>query len=185
VSAGRSTGRALVAMTVALVATKLSVAGCSDVGSYIYSGEQYDPVLQCLEPVSSIDIIAGNAPGSCNPVCILSLPEDGGQIAYVSTMCPPYPVYPYESDASTDPLCVAALEAFARDALCEDGGVVLPPSEDSGVDAGVDADAGVQDSGEPITDATGNDATENDATGSDATADATQPIDAANDAPAD
>ena len=55
------------------------------------------PGAQCLEPVSSIDIIAGNEPGSCGPVCILSLPEDGGQIAYVSTMCGPYPEYPTSS----------------------------------------------------------------------------------------
>lgn len=135
----KNTGRAVVALGIAAVAAKLSVVGCDDTGSYIFTGEQYDPVLQCLEPVSSIDVIAGNEPGSCAPACILSLPQDGGQIAYVSTLCGPYPMYPFESDASTSPLCVAALNAFARDALCEDGGVVLPP--DSGTDATPASDA--------------------------------------------
>jgi len=137
VTTGRNAGRALLAVAIGAVAARLSVAGCDDTGSYIYSGEQYYPPQQCLLPVSSIDIIAGNEPGSCGPVCILSLPQDGGQIAYVSTMCGPYPMYPYETDAAADPLCVAALNAFTRDALCEDGGVVLPPG--SGEDAGVDA----------------------------------------------
>jgi hypothetical protein len=132
--AARRTARATLGIAVAVLATKLLLAGCSDTGSYIYSGEQYDPTLQCLEPVSSIDVIAGDGAGACGPVCILSLPEDGGQIAYVSTMCPPYPLYPFETDASTDPLCVAALEAFDRGALCEDGGVVI--TGDAGTDAG-------------------------------------------------
>jgi hypothetical protein len=152
VSAARSAGRAVYAVAVAFLATRLLPLGCDDTGSYIYSGEQYDPVLQCLEPVSSIDVIAGNGAGACGPVCILSLPEDGGQLAYVSTMCPPYPLYPYETDAGDDPLCVAAMQAFARGALCEDGGVVITGDAgiDSGavpVDAGTDAGAALVDAG--------------------------------------
>jgi hypothetical protein len=162
-SAGRRTARATLGIVVAIVATTLLLAGCSDTGSYIYSGEQYDPTLQCLEPVSSIDVIAGNGAGACGPVCILSLPEDGGQIAYVSTMCPPYPLYPFETDASTDPLCVAALEAFARGALCEDGGVVI--TGDAGTDASVDSGA---DSGAPSLDgAAATDSSLSDATSAD------------------
>ncbi len=133
---GRTFGRAVAAVAIAALAAELSLAGCDDTGSYIFSGEQYNATLQCLEPVSSIDIIAGSEPGSCAPVCILSLPEDGGQIAYVSTMCGPYPSYPFETDASASPLCVAAMEAFARNALCEDGGVVATaPADASGAEA--------------------------------------------------
>jgi hypothetical protein len=149
VSAVRRSSRALLAITVTLVATKLSALGCDDTGSYIYSGEEYDPVLQCLEPVSSIDVIAGNGAGACGPVCILSLPQDGGQIAYVSTMCPPYPLYPYELDAGDDPLCVAAMQAFARGALCEDGGVVI--TGDAGTDTGTaPVDAGTDTGTAPV-----------------------------------
>jgi hypothetical protein len=132
---GRGTGRALLVVTVAALAAKLSAFGCADNGSYIFSGEQYNPTLQCLEPVASIDIVAGTQPGSCAPVCILTVPQDGGQVAYVSTMCGPYPVYPFETDAGADPLCVAALAAFQRDALCEDGGVVVLHGPDAAADA--------------------------------------------------
>ncbi len=170
---GRRTRRALFVAAFALAGAKLSVLGCDDTGSYIFSGEQYDPTLQCLEPVSSIDIIAGNPPGSCAPVCILSLPQDGGQIAYVSTMCGPYPNYPFETDAGGDPLCLAAMDAFNRDALCEDGGVVVL----DGGDAAANGDA-TGDATGPVLDASPDGGTPNDAT---VPADANEPIDAAAD----
>jgi hypothetical protein len=136
-------GRGVLVLAVAALAVKLSLGltACDDPGSYIFSGEQYDPVLNCMEPVTSIDVIAGSQPGSCAPVCILSLPQDGGQIAYVSTLCGPYPDYPFETDAGSDPLCIAAMAAFNADALCEDGGVVRPPQPDAGSEAGADANA--------------------------------------------
>jgi hypothetical protein len=162
--------RGLWLVGIAFIATRLSIAGCDDAGSHIYTGAQYDPTLGCLDPLTSVDIVTGPEPlNPCKPVCILSLPQDGGELAYVSTMCAPYPLYPYELDASTDPLCVAALEAFARDALCIDGGLVLPPGEDSGVDAGTDADASIRDASDASMDATQTDATSS----PDATTDAT------------
>jgi hypothetical protein len=142
VSRHRRAGRVVVALALIGVGAKLPLTGCDDTGSYIYSGEQYDPTLQCLEPVSSIDIIGGNEPLTpCAPVCILSLPQDASAIAYVSTMCGPYPFFPYELDAGSDPLCIAALEAFRRDALCVDGGVYVGNPE-AGEEAGTEASTG-------------------------------------------
>jgi hypothetical protein len=147
VSAATRTGRAVFVVGLAALAAKLSVAGCDDGGVHIFTGEQYNATLQCLEPVASIDVIDGPEPGSCPAVCILTVPQDGGQLAYVSTLCGPYPQYPFEADASSDPLCIAAMNAYRINALCEDGGVVV--LGDAGVDAKSEAgseagaDAGV------------------------------------------
>ena len=64
-------------------------------------------------------------------------------------MCAPYPLYPYETDAGDDPLCVAAMQAFARGALCEDGGVVI--TGDAGTDTGAaPVDGGVDSEAVPV-----------------------------------
>jgi hypothetical protein len=184
----RRAGRALFVVAAAALSAKIAVVGCDDTGSYIFSGEQYDPLLQCLEPVASIDVVAGSPPGSCGPVCILTVPQDGGQIAYVSTMCGPYPVYPFEADAGSDPLCVAAMAAFTRNALCEDGGVVVLNGSDAAADAGADANApetsaDAGDATSPAADAGGGEAS----APNDAADDVTVPVDAtgAPDAPTD
>jgi hypothetical protein len=131
----------LVAASAVLAAVKLSSTGCSDAGSHIYTGEPFNPTLVCMEPLTGVDIVTGDQPNTpCSPLCILSPPEDGGIIAYVSTMCAPFPNYPNVINDQSNPLCVAALAAFNRDALCEDGGVVLPP-HDAGPDADASADA--------------------------------------------
>jgi hypothetical protein len=159
-------GRSLLVFSVVVLATRLSITGCDTADSHIYTGAQYDPTLGCLEPLTSVDIVTGPEPlNVCAPICIIAYPADAGTVAYVSTMCAPYPQYPNELDAAADPqLCAAALEAFKRDALCEDGGVVLPPSEDAGVDAGgadaqdgsaVEADATTGDAGGTASEAGG------------------------------
>jgi hypothetical protein len=133
--------RGFVAATAAMALVKLSSTGCSDAGSHIYTGEPYNPTLGCMEPLTGVDVVTGAEPGTpCSPLCILSPPGDGGITAYVSTMCAPFPDYPNVINDPSNPLCVAALAAFNRDALCEDGGVVLPP-EDAGPDADANADA--------------------------------------------
>ena len=137
----RRGGRALLVVAVVAMGAKLSALGCDDSGSHIFSGEEYSASSQCLGPVSSIDIVTGPDPGSCPPACIVSLLQDGGRVAYVSTMCPPYPVFQFETDASGDPLCVGALEAFKEDAFCADGGKVVWPA-DAGAEAGDGGDGG-------------------------------------------
>ena len=149
----RRAGRALLGVALVAAGARAFAVGCDDGGSHIYSGEQYNSGLGCLDPVSSMDIVSGPEPGSCAPVCILSRAPGAAEVAYVSTLCAPYPGYPYELDAGSDPLCVAALDAFRRDALCIDGGVVVPPSDaaaEGGGDAGGSApgDAAVDASGD-------------------------------------
>jgi hypothetical protein len=156
---GRAWRALLVGACAALGATVLAV-GCDDAGAHVFSGEQYDPTRGCLEPVSSIDIVTGPMPGSCAPACILALPLDGGEVAYVTTMCPPYPVFHFEDDAGGNPLCALALAAFKRNALCQDGGVVVPAS-----------DAAIADAGAPAPDATESGASDGSSLG-DGTADA-------------
>jgi hypothetical protein len=140
-------GGALLFVAAATLAATLSLTGCDDADSHIYTGEPYDPTLACLAPLQSVDVVAGPEPMTpCSPICILSGPQDGGIVAYVSTMCGPYPNYPNQSNEQSDPLCLAALNAFTRDALCEDGGVVLPPSDAAAdADASGDGDAGTGD----------------------------------------
>jgi len=158
-------GRLLV-VTAALAAAPCAWLACSDaVRSHVYSGRLYDPTRNCLEDIQSIDVVAGPEPETpCAPVCVVGLPDDSGvSLVYVSTECAPYPIYPYESDAGSDPECAQALLANTYNASCEDDGAIinLPPdasaeaSADAGVDANVDA---------------GNDAAVD--TGPDATADA-------------
>jgi hypothetical protein len=125
-------------------AAALTLAACDDdVRSHIYSGEAFDTTLGCLEPLQSIDVVEGPAPGgTCAPTCILSLPDDADpQQVFVSSMCAPYPLYPYDSDAGSDPRCVAAIAAFERNTLCEDGGGILNPFPDAAADAGASTDA--------------------------------------------
>jgi hypothetical protein len=123
---GRSGALLSVAAIAALAfGAKVSALGCDDVGSHIYAGEQYDAVKECLDPVSSIDVVTGPDPGSCPAACVVSLQQDGGKTAYLSTMCPPYPVYPFEKDAGGEPLCAQAFAALKANAYCADGGTLL------------------------------------------------------------
>ena len=103
---------------------------CDDGSYYLFDGSEYDPTQDCLEPSSEIDVFQGNDPGaSCNPICIVEPitaidsngdPQDGGLAVFISTECGPTP--PGTDTTATNPLCVPALAAFNRDALCLDGG---------------------------------------------------------------
>ncbi len=135
----------------ALLAVAGSWLGCSDdVRSHVYTGRQFDEGRHCLDDLQSIDVVAGPQPETpCAPVCVASEgTEAGAGILYVSTMCPPYPIYPYDSDAGGDPRCAEALAANALNTTCEtDGAVLNPPPPEAGADAGLDAsldvDAGI------------------------------------------
>jgi hypothetical protein len=79
----------------------------------------------CLDDMSSIDVVAGEQPGACDPKCIVSPPEpDGGETTvYVSTMCPPLPAAPYDSSGS-DARCARALALYQANVTClADGGI--------------------------------------------------------------
>jgi len=123
---------------------------CDDTArSHIFSGRQYEPSKGCLDEVSVIDVVAGPEPEQpCPPRCIVSLADDAGASAvYVSTMCPPYPVYPYDSDASGDPRCAVALALYGSNTTCEtDGAVwVQAPPPDAGSDSAAAPDGGASD----------------------------------------
>jgi hypothetical protein len=112
-------------------------AACDDgAASHIYVGREYEQGRGCLDPPTSLDVVSGaDAPPGCAPKCILSLPDDSGtSILYVSAMCPPYPEFPYELDAGSDPRCSLALALYASDVTCLDGGVEggLPDAGDGG-----------------------------------------------------
>lgn len=138
--------------------------------SHVYTGRQYEPQHYCLGDLQSIDVVEGAQPNTpCAPICIVSEPLEGGvAVAYVSTMCPPYPIFPYDSDAGSTALCEAALLANTYDTTCEDDGAIINVPPEAGEAGGDGGDAG--DAGEP------------DATTADAEADATTGVDAGSDA---
>jgi hypothetical protein len=125
----------LAALALAFGAT-LFALGCNDSGSHIFAGQEYDAVKECLDPVSSIDVIAGPDPGTCPAACVVALAEDGGKTAYLSTMCGPYPVYPFEKNTAGEPLCAQAFAAFKASAYCADGGTLLGGGVSDGGDGG-------------------------------------------------
>ncbi len=91
----------------------------------------------CLGTESSIDVVEGDTPGSCAPVCLVRAKDpnaDGGRSVYVSTMCAPYP--PGFDTSGADPACPRALEAQSRNDTClSDGGSTHPaPPSDAGGD---------------------------------------------------
>lgn len=126
---------------IALVAS--TNAACGD-PSHIYEGQLYRDDLDCLGTSSSVDVVEGDAPGTCAPVCLIQRTYDGGRAFYVSSMCGPYP-FGFEP-SSTDPICLRALSALARDGTCgKDSG---PPetsdaatTPDATEDANANADA--------------------------------------------
>ena len=64
----------------------------------------------------------------CPPTCVTSTFDEAGTLeVYVSSMCSPFPNYPWvvELDAGATPECVAALAAWSYDTTCEDGGRII------------------------------------------------------------
>jgi hypothetical protein len=144
---------ALVVGALGVAGVQLSTWGCSDdVLSHPYNGEQLDETGACLEPVQSIDVVTGDEPsGTCKPICILSQPDDTvPQEVFVSSMCAPYPAYPYIVNPANDPRCTLAIEAFNHDTLCDfyDGGGTLNPFDAAMPDA---AEAGTPDAADAAT----------------------------------
>ena len=101
-------------------ALALAAYAC-DGGTYVYIGHVYEPAGDCVEDQeAAIDVISGEPPGDCQPVCILQALSDGGVEVFVSKECGPYPA---KADVSGKaPVCVKALAAQARGASCSDAG---------------------------------------------------------------
>ncbi len=114
---------------VLLPAAVLVAIACGD-PSHLYVGRPYDEQRGCLESTAALDVVEGEAPKTCAPVCLVQVPADGGRRIYVSSMCAPYP---FGVDVSgSDPACAAALAAQARRDHClEDGGSSAPPPKDA------------------------------------------------------
>jgi hypothetical protein len=149
-------GRVFVAIAAVAGAACTWLACSDDVRSHVYSGREYDSTRHCLLDLQSIDVVAGPEDDKpCAPVCVTSLADDAGSsLIYVSTQCPPYPLYPYDSDAGGDPRCAAALLANEYDTSCEDDGAIVNWPPEAGGDAGVDGDASdVSDAAPDVTDA--------------------------------
>jgi hypothetical protein len=104
-----------------LVAVSLLVAGCSDdLSVIVLEGRRYDQVHDCLGPDGVIDVVEGQAEGSCEGVRCFVFEGSGDR--YVSAQCEAPDGYA-ESDPASDEVCEAALAAYARGeaGLCPDG----------------------------------------------------------------
>lgn len=116
----------------AALACMLHASACGD-PSHVYEARLYRTDRDCVATTSSVDVVEGDPPGSCAPICLLQPQADGGRAVYVSTMCGPYP---FGFDTSgTDPVCPRALAAFERDDTClVDGGSTRPAPQDAAAD---------------------------------------------------
>jgi hypothetical protein len=130
--------KALLALPVAL-----AIASCDDVYVHILTGQQYDPVNQCVQAPAGIDVVSGGATGdNCDPTCLVATAGDASFV-YVTTTCPPYPqgsgAYTVEGqDATTGPSdpCTGAFAAYG--AYLADGATCPATVACDGGDAGDD-----------------------------------------------
>ena len=113
----------------------LQLAACND-GTHVYIGRLFLEGRDCVATSSSVDVLKGDDPGTCDAVCLLQPRAEGGRAVYVSTMCPPYPAPDFDVSGK-DPVCPRALAALARNNTCfSDGGAAhpLPPPKDAAAD---------------------------------------------------
>ncbi len=107
-------------------------SGCKDDGTHVYVGRLYVEARDCLGTSSSVDVISGDDPGTCAPICLVQKRGEGGKAIYVATMCPPYPAGVEFDTAGTDPACPRALAALSRGDTClSDGGTTHRPPDAS------------------------------------------------------
>jgi hypothetical protein len=109
------------------------MASCGD-PSHVFEGRYFLEGRGCLGTTSSVDVVEGERPGNCGPICLAHAHTDGGRSIYVATMCAPYP-FGFDTSGS-DPACPAALAALERNDTCLlDGGSSNPsPPSDAGSD---------------------------------------------------
>jgi hypothetical protein len=123
----------------------VAVASCDEPGVHILTGQLYDPMLGCVGPSNSIDVVSGPSAGDgCDPQCLL---VGDASAVYVTTVCPPYPG-DYHSEAedaaadAADP-CVGAFAAYAA----YDGADCPPFVPDAGDEGDDGGEAGAGDDG--------------------------------------
>jgi hypothetical protein len=121
-------------------ASAFGAMNCGD-GTHAYLARKYDDARDCLEPVRSVDVLAGEGSSSgCDAKCFATTTSSGAPAGvYVSSECPPYP--PRASIDVSEALCARALAAERRGDFCRsDGGSTRPTS-----DAANASDAGAPD----------------------------------------
>ncbi len=117
---------AAVAGVTAAALAALPVWSCRDEGAHVYVGRLFLESRDCLGTPSSVDVVAGDDPGTCDAVCLVQPRADGGRAVYVSVMCAPYPAPDFDVSGQ-DPICARALNALTRDDTClSDGGTTHP-----------------------------------------------------------
>lgn len=113
----------------------VQLSACENDGTHVYIGRFYLESRGCLGTTSSLDVIEGDVPGECAPVCLVQRRADAARTVYVATMCPPYPAAVEFDTSGADPACAPALAALARNDTCAtDGGSAhpLPPEAGAG-----------------------------------------------------
>jgi len=135
--------RRAAAVSVGLVAVAciLHVSACKDDGTHVYLGQLYVEGRDCLGTPSAVDVISGDEPGDCTPICLVQKRAEAGKAIYAATMCGPYPAGVEFDTAGTDPACPKALAALSRGDTClSDGGTThpAPPAPEAGADAARD-----------------------------------------------
>ena len=118
----------------------LHTPACKDDGTHVYVGRLYVEARDCLGTSSSVDVISGDDPGTCAPICLVQKRGEGGKAIYIATMCPPYPAGVEFDTAGTDPACPKALAALSRGDTClSDGGTTHPAPDGAATsDASID-----------------------------------------------
>ena len=107
-------------MTRAVLAVVVAAAACEPLRTYPLEAQRYDEAADCLDEEGVIDVIEGEAEGSCDGVrCILSL-ESGD--SFVTAHCKAPPGYEDRS-AEVGGACELALAAYGRGSA----GVCPPP----------------------------------------------------------
>ena len=117
-----------------LVTCMMHLSSCKDDGTHVYVGRLYLEARDCLGTSSSVDVVSGDDPGTCAPICMIQPRAEGGRAVYVSTECPPYPAPDFDL-SGTDPICARALAALGRNDTClSDGGTTQPGPRDASAD---------------------------------------------------
>jgi hypothetical protein len=90
-------------------------------------GRPYLEARGCLGATSSLDVVEGDLPGDCAPVCLVQRRADAARFVFVASMCAPYPSSVEFDVSGVDPACPQALAALARsDSCASDGGSANP-----------------------------------------------------------
>jgi hypothetical protein len=119
-----------------------ALAACQKPGFHVLLGQLYEASQDCVDPTTSIDLVEGPDPGFQDMATCLVTPmgQNGGPFGvYVTTMAGPYP--PLDDTSGSEPLCVKALAALARGAICSVADAAAGSADDGGGDAGTDAGA--------------------------------------------